>query len=310
MFLAAVEAVIKDEGFTVPSPLAVNAVKCATELLKWSHKEDNRGSLDNLASKLATTLESAIFSSIHLKVQREKMWGQYHAVRSSEHFQEFWSEVLQNVQGCNTCPIFYQFVTDHVFRKLLRLHFPVNKLPDTAHNSSPLTNEEASALRYAAGYVCRAMKKKYQSNPELLECVDELTDDSSEDGDHFSSEWTKVASRGGLLYIKDTVYFVFQAMEMVVRQYFLKERADKLGPGTRDILIKNIMEDEDVNFHWCMVAVDMEDSFANTLLHDMVKQWVTIRGFAFTSSWIELYKQDAQKSLQCSKGLRKTLRTH
>ena len=73
MFLTAVEAVIHDDGFTVPSPLAVNAVKCATELLKWSRKEKNYGSLDNLVTKLATTLESAMYSPIHLKVQREKM---------------------------------------------------------------------------------------------------------------------------------------------------------------------------------------------------------------------------------------------
>ena len=32
MLLAAVEAVIQDDGFAIPSPLAVDAVKCVTEL--------------------------------------------------------------------------------------------------------------------------------------------------------------------------------------------------------------------------------------------------------------------------------------
>ena len=68
---------------------------------------------------------------------------------------------------------------------------------------------------------------------------------------------------------------------------------------------------------WCMGAIVAdEDSVllvscgtANRLLHARVELWVTIRGFSFFSGWMELYKQEAQRSLQRSKGLHKALFT-
>ena len=46
-------------------------------------------------------------------------------------------------------------------------------------HTTDLTDEETSALRYAAGDVCQAMKKEYKSNLEVLLAIDELLDDSS-----------------------------------------------------------------------------------------------------------------------------------
>ena len=68
---------------------------------------------------------------------------------------------------------------------------------------------------------------------------------------------------------------------------------------------------------WCMVAIVAdEDSVllvscgtANHLLHAIVELSVTIRVFSFCSGCMELYKQEAQRSLQHSKGLYKALFT-
>lgn len=82
-----------------------------------------------------------------------------------------------------------------------------------------------------------------------------------------------------------------------------------------------IATDENVAFYWCLAAVDMDTSTANALLHDMdtstsnallhdiVELWVKIRGYSFCSGCMELYKEEAQISLQRSKGLQKTLLT-
>ena len=43
--------------------------------------------------------------------------------------------------------------------------------------SIDLTFEEASGLRYAAGYVYRALKKKFATDSEFVECIDELVKD-------------------------------------------------------------------------------------------------------------------------------------
>ena len=65
------------------------------------------------------------------------------------------------------------------------------------------------------------------------------------------------------------------------------------------------MDNDDVLFHWYMLTADTEDEDANTLLHMLVDLWITIQGFSFASSWLELYKREKKKGLQHSKALRK-----
>ena len=67
------------------------------------------------------------------------------------------------------------------------------------------------------------------------------------------------------------------------------------------------MTDEDVQFHWSMLAVNWDNEEADALLPMLAEQWVTVRGFSFTSGWMEKFKQTAKKSIQKSKGIRKQL---
>ena len=82
------------------------------------------------------------------------------------------------------CPIIYQYVTDKVYKRLIEIHFPVTSESGPRPSAAPgsLTYSEANALRYAAGYVCRAVRKAIRtrggaSKDELLLCLDELLDD-------------------------------------------------------------------------------------------------------------------------------------
>ena len=43
------------------------------------------------------------------------------------------------------------------------------------------------------------------------------------------------------------------------------------------------------------------------LFEMIVDLWITIRGFAFASSWVEKYKMASKKSTQKTKGIRKKL---
>jgi hypothetical protein len=69
------------------------------------------------------------------------------------------------------------------------------------------------------------------------------------------------------------------------------------------------MKDEDVVTEWSNVAVYMEEDIGQKLIKMVIEEWVKIRGFSFAHAWLELYKQKAKKTLQRSKGLRKTLIT-
>ena len=58
-----------------------------------------------------------------------------------------------------------------------------------------------------------------------------------------------------------------------------------------------------------MAAVEMDDTLAATLLHSTIVLFVTMRGFSFSSAWMEIYKQVSEKGIQRSKGLGKVLFT-
>ena len=133
--------------------------------------------------------------------------------------------VLGSIQDCDECPIFYQFVTDHIFRQLIAQHFPV-ETSSTQPLSQDLTYEEESGLRYAAGYVCRAMRNKFATtDSDIALCDNELTNDDGQGSSDWSSDWTKLVSRGGLVHIKDTTYTVYRTMKLLVKQYFQMSKA-------------------------------------------------------------------------------------
>ena len=58
-----------------------------------------------------------------------------------------------------------------------------------------------------------------------------------------------------------------------------------------------------------MISSDADEPESNELLHMIVELYVTIRGFSFASSIVEMYKKRSKKVLQKGKGLRKELFT-
>ena len=73
--------------------------------------------------------------------------------------------------------------------------------------------------------MCRALKKKFATYSEFVECIDELVKDEVRNVPDSTSEWTQLASRGGLVHTDDSAYRVFCAMELytAVQQQFQKE---------------------------------------------------------------------------------------
>ena len=236
----------------------------------------------------------------------------YHSIRSSDDFRTSWEKFLHESPECEACPIFYQYVTDKVFKRLIFMHFPVAQ--SEHHTDTTMDNlsyEEANALRYTAGYVCRSVRKKIGGSDELKLCLEELlADNDAEDITECSStDWINICDRGGLTRVNDEAFAVFVAIEQVVRQHFHKDKASNVFTGSRKELCATIVRNEDVLFYWCIVAADMDEENSTTLLQMIVESWVTIRGFSFAGAWVELYKQRTKKTLKRSKGIRKALFT-
>ena len=86
-----------------------------------------------------------------------------------------------------------------------------------------ITTLELNALRYAAGYIPRALLKKLKKsshplNDELQLCLLDLLDDGDEEGGT-AEEWLNLIDRGSLKRVNECTFQVMVAMELELRKH-------------------------------------------------------------------------------------------
>ena len=298
VFLQVLQGALSDEGFKIDTPVATQALHSATLLFKWCSRPENTEIVSTFATSLINDLSSALEQDNckNMTTKRERVWGRYHDIRTSEHFKSTWCSFIQASIGCSSNPILYQYITDQIFRGIIIQVTGASSIKSCHYDHQlDLTYEEKNALRYVGGYVCKKLQKKFQSTIKYL-----ITDESDESDVGESSEWMTMIDRGGLVHIKEPTYKLFEAIEMAVRCK-LKTDHQKL-----DILMLKscILNNDDVLDCWRSLGVD-EDISEPSLLEQMSDLWIKIRGFSYASSFMELYKQHTKKSLQRAKPLRK-----
>ncbi len=299
-----------DDAFTLSSGPAKSAYSTATGVSKWikDNPEDARAFEEQLITSMKT--KCLKFGHSSLKVRREKMWSEYHTLRTSDAYGGKWRAFLLKSGVTETSSMFCQYVGDHVFKELLKATYPLVEpaaSSATPSQSMPLTYEEVNALRYAAGWVPRALKKKLSKSTHPLSkdlklCLLDLLDDGDEETND-TKAWVDLVNRGGLTRVNDLTFEVFLAMEQEVRCHLTRDKIPRLGDEVKQAIVKN----DDVQFFWAMVSAYWEAESAAVLLEMVVSQWVKIRGFSFASGWVEEFKATQKKTLQKSKGVRKQL---
>ena len=76
----------------------------------------------------------------------------------------------------------------------------------------------------------------------------------------------------------------------------------------KEDLIEEIVSDDDIQFYWSMISVDLDSHVGEQLLQEIVQLWVTIRGFSTAGAFVEQDKQVTEKATKKSTGLRKGLK--
>ena len=150
---------------TLASPLAVSARETALKLLQWSLEPANHQEFFSFAKELISTLQKSAKELENAKrslaTRRERMWSGFHALRTTGTFKAMWEDFLERSIHAMACPTFYQHVVDLVFHAHIKARYPISQPAQTAEDDS-LNYEERNALRYAAGYVPRALRKKLE----------------------------------------------------------------------------------------------------------------------------------------------------
>ena len=310
MFISAVEAVISDDGFKFPSEMAEKALHAAGQLKNWCGNATNKDALTTFVSDLFLIFDRCIECSkrkvSHGKLV-EKIWGTYHNERCSPSFKATWSSFLtSSILYREENPILYQFITDFLFKLALK-KFSVEERPSDEvlpASCQSLCYEERNTIRFIAGYVLRALRKKIKlssqtNKEEMLLCILDMTEDENDICDD-SAHWLHVKDRGGLIHVSQPLYMLC-SMEREVKRHTSNDF------NMKGVLTEKILANEDVEFHWETISVNWGEKEKTTLLSMIVDQWITIRGFSYTSNWMEKYKEATKKKVQKSKGIRKVL---
>ena len=239
-------------------------------------------------------------------IDREKMWISFHQMRSLESFQHKWKVFLESNNMLNE-PLFYQHITIQVFETLVKqqqqLKIDIAFEDEQAQPVEKLTYEEENALRYIGGYILRTLSTK---NPSLVDAINELKGADSEPPEE-SEEWTGSIDRGGLIYTTSATHQLLSAIEYTLRKYLNTGNAHLMDNKFRSTLTTTILEDDDVQFHFVIATASIDEEEAKQILEKAVSLYITIRGYSFASSVLEMYKQKEKKGTQKKKSLRQSI---
>ena len=117
-------------------------------------------------------------------------------------------------------------------------------------------------------------------------------------------------NRGDLFEVNDTTFSLFREIELGMRDRLSAIlESSSVEADQKDRLVKLVCEDDDVQFYWSMLSVDIDTEHnASLLLKEIVELWLTIRGFSIAGQWLEIYKNNKALTTKKSKSLHKTLK--
>ena len=273
------------------------------------------GEIKKTCDKLSTALS---------KTKRTKLWALFHQLRTDRKgpLLTEWNHLLIDLGIEVYDPICMQSVYERLFECIMKNEL-IKNAPSTSCTGGSddevitLSTDELNALRYAAGFVPHSLLKRFEKRHgdkyvKFVTCLGDMA--VAGDGSDvlsYTEKWFDLVNRGGLFPLNDTSFSFFISIEKVIKAVL--EKHIMLNSGSdKESFKKNVhdvvMIDDDVQFYWCLLSQDIDDSEqSQELLLEVVKLWVTTRGFSIVALWIETYKQQQKKTLQKSISLRKSI---
>lgn len=84
------------------------------------------------------------------------------------------------------------------------------------------------------------------------------------------------------------------------------DNTENMDTEFRSRVVKSLVSDDDILFHWLMTG-QIEEATSCSCMELILQKWVTVRGFSFASSVMEIYKQKNKKGTEKSKSIRTKL---
>jgi len=213
--------------------------------------------------------------------------------------------------GQPAIPTIFQHITHQLFKQLIEKEMCHEGPSEPDSLLNPLTYQEDNALRYMAGYVCRKVhhninKSSSKDKDDMVELCMQFCGDE-EDEDRGSEKWINAIDRGGLWHINDNTFTIFCIIEEEVRRHLRVSSLIELDDTSRRKIMDGLMGNEELLHQWTLLTTDKDQCIAMEVLRKICELYLTVRGFSFAASCLELYKQRSKQQIQKSKALRKKL---
>lgn len=145
MLKAVVSAILTDDGFTrIKSPTTQNAHMTATDLLQWCSIPENQFPRQVFTSHLLQLFKKLLKAgSSKSQHKRKQIWRAIHKLRTSKSFRVKWVQFSESSTSLPPYPIFYQFISDSVFKTLIKAQFVVD---ECLHPGAQLWTSECSKI--------------------------------------------------------------------------------------------------------------------------------------------------------------------
>lgn len=244
-----------------------------------------------------------------------KLWRHFHVARGKELkeiWEKLWIALGSEAEKYKRDPILMQYCNSKLFEQTIKESFDVT-LSGLLRPSHTLSDDEENALRYAAGFTVRSVRKKIDDRThhpyrdEMLKILDALRVERADGNPStylaYTKSWLSRVNRGGLFQVSNDTHLLFLAMQYATRTHLESAfiRANK------EEIIAKIIGDPDVSFHWSRIIIGYEQVVSQEVLKRLALQWMTIHGFSSVADFMEDYKHAKQILLKSKKALRKEL---
>ena len=301
---------MESDDFKIPSLEARKTIEISQKVSEWSTTHSST------FVRFAVTFICMLTSCLNSKqsmliVSQESIWQRFHALRTSEDFTKKWDEFFASSVSERSFPSFTQYVSRKILHRIIEISYDIDCLEHVEFQH--ISSLECEALRYVAGYVCRKIQDQVKASSDgkkeaILLCLSELQKEMSvDDINNDEGHWIDRIDRGGLWHVNENTFTLFFIIEVEIRHHFT-ERVPENNDEKKEKILHSLYMDEDLQHHWAqMLSTIHHENIRLMLLQRIIHLYVTIRGFAFTNSCLELYKQRHSTSIQKSKALRRVL---
>ena len=106
----------------------------------------------------------------------------------------------------------------------------------------------------------------------------------------YTKEWLCRVNQGGLYEVSNETFLLFQWMELTLRKFLTGHDIDIQKA------VLEIMNSDKVLSYWSIISNDLDAEDSDILLSKIANLWIVVRGFSYTGSLLEQYKQTVKES--------------